>query len=93
MNDQQKISRRNYDEAAKLRNRLASETINRANKLARERHHQFVNQRRKQTSQSVTDNRSGGTKFIGAFIAIGILIAVFALFVIIVSGLKSSPFG
>lgn len=94
MNDQQKISRRNYDEAARWRTQVASETINRANKLAREQHQQFVNQLRKHTSQSVTANSGGVAKFIVAFIAIAILIAAaFALFVLIVTGLQSSPFG
>jgi hypothetical protein len=95
MNDQQKISRRNYDEAAKVRNQMVSDTINRANKLARQQHQQAFNRHRTQnTSQSVTDNSSGVAKFIVAFIAIAILMAAaFALFVTIVIGLQSSPFG
>jgi hypothetical protein len=105
MNDQQRTSRRAYDDAARLRNQAASDAINRANKVHRDqaiKAHRDQHQRMVENSlragrrsgENVHDVKNATGKFIMVFIAMAVTgILLFALFVLIVSGLQSSPFG
>lgn len=94
MNDQQRMSRRAYDDAAKLRNQTIADT-NRIIKTQRDREASLRKSRSRGSNTTSGGATSGSAaKSILVFLVVGIvLFALFALFVLIVSGLKSSPFG
>ena len=94
MNDQQRMRQRAHEDSVK-RNQVASEVVNRANKLARDQaikvhtdQHRRMVEAGRRTGENVHDHRNGMGKFIFVFIVMAVIgLLLFALFVLIVSSI------